>query len=125
VEGEVQKKMAAFAFSLPILPGQEEKARRIGKLVSGSGAYRQQYEESRRPLGIKEEKVWMQGTPIGQAMIVYWESDDPQRTLRAIADSQDEFVKQFRELILHAAPALDLSEDQPLPNELLFSWQEA
>jgi hypothetical protein len=94
-------------------------------LVSGSGAYRQQYEESRRPLGIKEEKVWMQGTPIGQAMIVYWESDDPQRTLRAIADSQDEFVKQFRELILHAAPALDLSEDQPLPNELLFSWQEA
>lgn len=114
--------MAAFAFTLPILPGQEDVVRRIGELVSGSGGLREEYEESRRKLGISEEKVWMQQTPIGQAMIVYWETEDPQRTLRAIANSQDEFVKQFRELILSAAPALDLSKEQPLPNELLFSW---
>jgi hypothetical protein len=115
--------MAAFAFSLPILPGQEEEARRIGELVSESGALREEYEKSRRQLGIKEEKVWMQQVPIGKAMIVYWETDDPQRTLREIANSQDEFAKQFRELILSAAPAIDLSKEQPLPNELLFSWQ--
>jgi hypothetical protein len=115
--------MAAFAFSLPILPGQEEKARRIGELVSESGALREGYERSRRQLGIKEEKVWLQQVPIGKAMIVYWETDDPQRTLRGIANSQDEFAKQFRELILSAAPAIDLSKEQPLPNELLFSWR--
>jgi hypothetical protein len=114
--------MGAFAFTLPILPGQEEAVRRIGELVSGSGELREEYEESRRKLRITQEKVWIQRTPIGQAMIVYWETDDPQRTLREIADSQDEFVKQFRELILSAAPALDLSKEQPLPNELLFSW---
>jgi hypothetical protein len=114
--------MGAFAFSLAILPGQEEAVRRIGAMVSGPGELREEYEESRRKLGITEEKVWMQRTPIGQAMIVYWETDDPQRTLRDIANSQDEFVKQFRELILGAAPALDLSKEQPLPNELLFSW---
>jgi hypothetical protein len=56
-------------------------------------------------------------------MIVYWETEDPQRTLREIADSQDEIVKQFKELILGAAPALDFSEERPLPNELLISWQ--
>ena len=114
--------MAAFAFSLPILPGQEEVVRRLGEAVSESGELREEYEETRRKLGIREEKVWMQRTPIGQAMIVYWETDDPQRALREIANSQDEFVKRFRDLILSAAPALDFSEEQPLPNELLFEW---
>ena len=115
--------MAAFAFSLPILPGQEQEVRRIGESVSESGELRDAYEETRRKLGISEEKVWIQRTPIGQAMIVYWETDDPQRALREIADSQDEFVEQFRELILNSAPAIDLSKEQPLPNELLFSWR--
>jgi hypothetical protein len=114
--------MAAFAFSLPILPGQEEVVRRLGEAVSESGELREEYEETRRKLGIREEKVWMQRTPIGQAMIVYWETDDPQRALREIANSQDEFVKRFRDLILTSAPALDFSEEQPLPNELLFEW---
>jgi hypothetical protein len=103
---------AAFGFSLPILPGQE--VRRIGQAISMVG---------RTPGRARrvQEKVWIQRTPIGQAMIVYLETDNPQRTLREIADSQDGFVKQFRELILSAAPTLDLSKVQPLPNELLFS----
>ncbi len=117
--------MAAFAFSLPILPRQEEEARRIGELVSGAGELRGEYEESREKLGISEEKVWLQRTPTGQAMIVYWDTDDAQRTLREIANSRDEFVRQFRKLILSAAPGLDLSKVQPLPNELLFSWPES
>ena len=115
--------MAAFAFTLPILPGQEEVVRRIGEAVSGSGGLREGYEESRRRLGIGEEKIWVQKTPIGRALVVYWETKDPQRTLREIADAQDEFGKRFKELIRNAAPALDLSGDQPLSNELLFSWQ--
>jgi hypothetical protein len=48
---------------------------------------------------------------------------DPQCTLREIVASQDEFDKQFKELIRTAAPAIDLSSEKPLPNELLFSWQ--
>jgi hypothetical protein len=110
---------------LPILPGQEGEARRIGGLVSGPGELREEYEESRKKLGISEEKGWLQRTPTGQAMIVYWDTDDAQRTLREIANSHDEFVKQFRELIQSAAPGLDLSKEQPLPNELLFSWSES
>jgi hypothetical protein len=115
--------MAAVAFALPILPGQENLVRSVGEAFSGSGGLREEYEESRKRLGIREEKIWVQRTPIGASMIVYWETDDPQRTLREIANSQDEFAKQFRELILSAAPAIDLSKEQPLPNELLFSWQ--
>ncbi len=118
--------MTAFAFTLPILPGQEETVRSMGEAVSGSGELREEYEASRERLGIREEKVWVQRTPIGHAIVVYWETVDPQRTLRDIADSQDEFDKNFRRLIETAAPAIDLGqEEQPLSNELLFEWQES
>ncbi len=115
--------MAAFAFALPILPGQEDLVRSSLEVVSGSGELREEYEQSRKRLGIREEKVWIQRTPIGASIIVYWETDDPQRTLREIADSQDEVDKRFKELIENAAPALDLSQDAPLSNELLFELQ--
>ena len=115
--------MAAVAFALPILPGQEDLVRSWGEAVSGTGGLREEYEESRKRLGIREEKVWVQRTPIGASMIVYWETDDPQRTLREIANSQDEIDKKFKQVVESAAPALDLSQDNPLSNELLFEWQ--
>jgi hypothetical protein len=115
--------MAAVAFALPILPGQEHVVRSMGEAVSGSGDLREAYEESRKRLGISEEKVWLQRTPIGQAVIVYWETEDPQRILREVATSQDEFDKRFRELIGSAAPAIDLGKEEPLSSELLFTWQ--
>ena len=115
--------MAVVAFALPILPGQEEVVRRIGEGVSGSEELREGYEASRKMLGISEEKVWLQRTPIGQSLIVYWETEDPQRTLREIADSEDEFDKRFRQLIENVAPAVDLAKEQPLSNELLFTWK--
>jgi len=54
---------------------------------------------------------------------VYWETEDPQRTLRQLADSQDEVDNKFRQMVKNAAPAIDLSKDNPLSYELLFEWQ--
>ncbi len=116
--------MAAFAFTLPILPGQDGVVRSIGEALSGSGELQEAYEASRSSLGIREERIWVQKTPIGQALVVYWETEDPQRTLRGLADSQDEVVERFRNLIMSAAPALNLSGDKPISSELLFSWPE-
>ena len=116
--------MAAVAFALPILPGQEEQVRSVGEDVSGLGGLREEYEESRKRLGIREEKVWVQRTPIGASIIVYWETDDPQRTLREIANSQDEVDQKFRQVVENAAPAIDLSKENPFSNELLFEWQQ-
>lgn len=36
-------------------------------------------------------------------------------------DSQEEFVERFRNLIMSAAPALNLSRKHPISSELLFS----
>jgi hypothetical protein len=79
--------MAVVAFALPILPGQEDLVKSMGEAVSGLGELRKGYEESRKRLGIREEKVWLQRTPIGHSIIVYWETEDPQRTLREMAAS--------------------------------------
>lgn len=115
--------MAVVAFALPILPGQGEPIRRISEEVLSSGPLRNAYEESRRSLGITEEKAWLQRTPTGEVVIIYWETEDPQRVLRAMADSQDEFDRRFIQFIESSAPAIDLSEEQPLSNELLFEWR--
>lgn len=116
--------MAAFAFTLPVLPGQDGVVRSMGEAFSASGELQEAYEESRKLLGIREERVWLQKTPIGRTLVVYWETEDPQRALRALADSQDEAVEKFRNLVMTAAPALDLSGGQPISSELLFSWPE-
>ena len=116
--------MAAFAFTLPVLPGQDGVVRSMGEALSGSVELQEAYEASRETLGIREEKVWVQETPIGRALVVYWETEDPQRALRELADSQDEAVERFRDFVMAAAPALDLSADKPISSELLFSWPQ-
>jgi|SRR5215212_4870729 len=114
--------MAVVAFALPILPGQGDAVRRLGEKASGSGPLRDAYEGSRQNLGITAEKAWLQKAPTGEVLVIYWETDDPQRTLREIAASQDQFDCQFRKFIESTAPAIDLSEERPLSNELLFEW---
>ncbi len=64
--------------------------------------------------------MWVQRTPIGQALVVYWETDDPQRALREMADSQDEVHNMLKQFIEITAPALDLIKEQPLSNELIL-----
>ena len=87
--------MAAVAFALPMLPGQEDLVRSVVEAVSDSGDLRGEYEASRKRLGIREEKVWIQRTLIGASIIVYWETDDPQRTLREIADSRTASIRSL------------------------------
>jgi hypothetical protein len=115
-------KMAPFAFVLPVLPGQEENTRHLSEAIGGSGPLREEYEASRRRLGINEEKVWVQRTPIGQAVVVYWETEDPQRALREMADSQDEVDNMLKQFIETTAPAIDLTKEHPLSNELILEW---
>jgi hypothetical protein len=55
---------------------------------------------------------------------VYWEAEDPQHTLREIANTQDEVDKRFRQVVENAAPAIDLSKENPFSNELLFEWRQ-
>jgi hypothetical protein len=65
--------------------------------------------------------VWVQRMPIGQA-VVYWETEDPQRALSEMADSQDQVDNMLKQSIEITAPAIDLAKEQPLSNELVLKW---
>lgn len=108
---------------MPILPGQRENVRRLSEEVLASGKLRDAYEESRRNLGIIREMAWLQPTPVGDMVIIYWESNDPQHVLREIAASQDQFDTRFRQFVQSSVPVVDPPSEQPLANTLLFEWQ--
>ena len=60
--------------------------------------------------------------PIGQVVVVYWETEDPQRAPREMANSQDEVDNMLKPFIETTAPAIDLAKEQPLSNELILEW---
>ena len=112
--------MASLAAALPILPGQTEVVRRMSE--EALGPRRSEYEESRRRLGITKEMAWIQHTPMGDMVIVYWEAENPQRILEQMARSHDQFDEWFRQFIQNAH-GLDITQEQPPANELVFDWQ--
>ena len=115
--------MAAYAFVVPILPGQEEADRRF--FAELQGARRAEYEAAWRRLGVRAERVWHQQTPQGTVAVVYLEADDPGRMFEGLATSDDPFVAWWRAQIL-AIHGLDLSHPLPgPPNEQIHDWSDA
>lgn len=115
--------MAAYAFAVPVLPGQEEADRRF--IADIQGPRRAEYEATWRRFGVRAERIWHQVTPQGTLAVVYLELDDPAQLFGGLATSDDPFVVWFREKIL-AIHGLDLSQPQVgPPNELMHEWSDA
>lgn len=110
--------MATVAFMAPILPGKEQVDK--DALQDVSGPRRDEYQASRRRLGITREAVWHQQTPQGTVSIVLLEMDDPQQVFQNMATSSDPFDQWFRQLILEVH-GIDLAQPLPGPiSELLY-----
>ena len=106
--------MAAYAFMLPILPGQEETDRRL--FAEMQGPRRAEYEAAWRRLGVKTERVWHQQTPEGTFAVVYLEG--PMTSVGSSPASPPRTTPSslwWREQIL-TVHGVDLS--QPLPDRL-------
>jgi len=72
--------VAVNCFTQLIQPDKREEAKRIFEEVRGPR--QDEYEASRRRLGIRREKVWFQTLPeVGEMAVVYWEGDDPHEAL--------------------------------------------
>jgi hypothetical protein len=73
--------VAVYCFTQLIQPGKREEAKAIFEEIQHSR--RSEYEDSRRRLGIRREKVWFQSLPQGELAVVYWEGDDPRGPCRS------------------------------------------
>ena len=105
--------MAVYCFTQAIQPGKRDEARAIFEEIEGPR--REEYEASRRRLGIRREKVWFQSFPDGDMAVIYWEGDDPRRSLQQFADSDDpfdEWLKERGRKVYHFEPGQTLGDDE-------------
>jgi hypothetical protein len=105
--------MAVYCFTQPIQPGKRDDARAIFEEIRTSR--RDEYEASRKRLGIREERVWFQSLPDGEMAVVYWEGDDPRGALERFASSDDPFDEWLKERgreVYHFEPIQTLEADE-------------
>jgi hypothetical protein len=105
--------VAVYCFTQLIQPGKREEAKAIFEEVGRPR--RDEYEASRRRLGIRKEKVWFQSSPNGKMAVVYWEGGDPRSALREFASSEDPFDEWLKERgreVYHFEPSQTLEDDE-------------
>jgi len=110
----------AIIFAAPILPGQSEAWRRF--LQEMMEAHRLEYEESRRRLGISEERIWIAETVNGKVAVVAVVAAQPDQVLAQLATSDLAVDRWYRAQLL-ALQGFDLTK--PLSRvspELVLEW---
>lgn len=109
--------MQAIGFTAPLLPDKTETDR-AAMVSCWRGSRREAYAHSRQGLGITREAVFIQPTPAGDVVIVYWEADDVAAALDGMATSQDPFDRWFRDHILEVH-GLDVEDGFPPPEQVM------
>ncbi len=89
VEGETHP----FAIAVPILEG---KRAAFDEFIAAFEPKKAAWEESRRAKGVAREYVWLQETPVGAMVVVYFESTSPDGP-RMMDESELEFDAWFQE----------------------------
>lgn len=113
----------AIIFAAPILPGRSEGWRRFLQELMESR--RPEYEESRRRLGITQERTWIAETVNGHVAVVAVVAAQPKQVLARLASSDLAVDCWYREQLL-ALQGFDLTK--PLGRaspELVLEWRAA
>ncbi|MEJ2264486.1 MAG: DUF6176 family protein [Anaerolineales bacterium] len=113
--------MSQFAMAVPILPGKTQELKRWAQ--ESQGPRRKEYTASRRRLGILFEKVFIQPTPQGDLLLLFFEDVDHARMNQVLASSQDPYDVWFRQK-MQEITGIDFS--QPATGaapEMLLNWQ--
>ena len=112
-----------IVFATPIVEGRIDDVRRFCEEMQ-TGARAKEHDESRRRMGFRRVKVWVQRVRNRRAVLIaYWEAEDIERSVREMAESQEPFDVWFREGVLEFH-GVDLSQG-PLrnPPEKFLDWQ--
>ena len=115
--------MYRFAQSFPVLPGKSDAdAKAISDYFN---AHPEEYWESRRALGMKLERAYLQKTPMGSFVAAYWESDlDIGEMYAGMANMAYPIDRRFAELAkeIHG---IDITKPmQGPPPETIGDWRD-
>jgi hypothetical protein len=113
--------MPTIAFSMPILAGKSGAFR---------AAYRRfvlerraEFEASRKRLGIRAERGFLQRTPAGDLAIIVLDVLDPGRMLAGTSSSLEPLDVDFRRYLLDVFGVDVTSAPAEAPSEPIFDWQ--
>jgi hypothetical protein len=109
--------MAVIAYALPIIPGQTDSARNFSGEVEAAG-FREHYEELNRETGVTRHMEWVQSTPMGDLLVVFFETDAPDKLARKFVD--DEYDRWWRARV-ERIHGFDPAVAGGLP-EQVYSW---
>jgi hypothetical protein len=97
--------MKTFCGAFPILTGKTEAGREFAKTVMGPK--RNEFSQALKKEGISKESWFLQQTPHGDMIIVYFEADDVEKAFEVLANSKDPFFVWFKEQV-KSVTGLDL-----------------
>ena len=120
--------MSGLVLTLPIAPGKVEAWRRFCQELRGS--QRQEYEASRRRLGVTRERLALVENPFGSTSVTTLEAPNVNWTVSEMIASDRAFERWYRERLqdLHGVNLASYQKfARPVPSadpqELLFEWR--
>lgn len=109
--------MVENAFFVPLLPGKTETARAFAAELSGP----RRAELDLAQTTVTKESWFLQETPFGDFIIVYYHSPDPKKVHEALAASEEPFDVWFRAQILDIT-GVDISTPFGALPEQILNW---
>ncbi len=109
--------MAHYAFVNPVVAGKLDLWKSYVKEMTGPRS--KEYKDSRKRIGLKVERVWLQHTPMGDFAVVYWEAQDIAKVFQGLMESVAPFDKWFRTNILLEVHGMDISKTPPMNDVML------
>lgn len=108
------------AFMVPLLPGKKEAA----LAFAGALMNERRTELDRAQLTVTKESWFLQETPMGDFLIVYFQAPDPDRVHQNLAVSEDPFDVWFRAQVLEIT-GIDISTPMPGSPTQILNWARA
>jgi hypothetical protein len=113
--------MAFLAYTLPIVPGQSGRASSFGTDMSPE--HREHYEALNRQANIRRHMEWIQSTPMGDFLIVVFESDTPEKIGRPFETNSYDQWWAGRVQAIHGFDPTD-PNFKPVNPVLTWDWRD-
>ncbi len=110
--------MGFIAYTLPVVPGQSERAKRFTEELE---AHLAEYEELNRRASLKRHMTWLQESPMGDLPITVFQIDEPEKLNRRFTGSEYDrwWLGYLREV-----HGIDLAGGSPPPlPAMVLDWQ--
>jgi hypothetical protein len=111
--------MQAFCGAFPVLPGKTEATKEFAKTVIGP-RYKE-FDAALKRRRTTKEAWFLQKTPQGDMMMVYFEAADVEKTFQDFARSTEPFDRWFKDQV-KALTGVDLNQPEGSAPEQILAY---